>query len=208
MKAGIIRRADWCCQGSVLAFLFSALVCAQAQTIIINPAPQGDNGAWLDSMHIKGTSGFVDATAWCPGNPANCDQADFCQVVNSALTGLPPSGGVIDARGVVKSDGKDIPCSSNPFPQSNTVPVTLLLPSSVIDIQATWVLPSNTRIIGEGRKTILRATGPTFAADSKNAMVEMGSSAVCPSSGCTSISVEHLKLDGSNLPAAARVLGV
>ena len=135
MKARIIRRADWCCQGSVLAFLFSALVCAQAQTIIINPAPQGDNGVWLDSTHIKGTSAFLDATAWCPGDPANCNQVDFCQVVNSAFAGLPPSGGVLDARGVVKSDGSPISCGSNPFSQPpNNVPATVLLPSSIITI--------------------------------------------------------------------------
>jgi len=69
----------------------------------------------------------------------------------------------------------------------------------VIKIQATWVLPSNTRIIGEGRQTDLRATS-TFTPDSSSpveAMVEMGNANVC-SSGCTGISIEHLKIDGSN----------
>ena len=105
--------------------------------------------------------------------------------------------GVVDARGVVRSDGSAIDCATTPF-QSTTVPVTVLLPPSAITIHNPWVLPSNTRIIGAGRQTALRATGANFPADSTNAMVEMGSSA-CPSTGCTGISIEHLTLDGANL---------
>ena len=176
-----------------LAFLFFTLpIGARAQA-------KGDNVVWANSTVKTGTTAAIDAAAWC--NNGDCTSVDFCTMVNDAITqGLPSGGGVIDARGVVRSDGKEIPCNGNPFPQSNTVPVTLLLPSSVITVHATWVLPSNTKVIGEGRKTILQATSP-FTPDSSSpveAMIEMGNASLC-SSGCNGISVEHLKLDGNNL---------
>jgi hypothetical protein len=99
---------------SMLTFLFLVLpTSAAAQS-------QGENAVWANSTTITGTTAAIDAAAWC--NNGDCTHVDFCQMVNFAITqALPATGGVIDARGVVKSDGTAIPCALNPFPQSNAV---------------------------------------------------------------------------------------
>lgn len=51
-----------------------------------------------------------------------------------------------------------------------------------------WVLPSNTKLVGEGQYTILNAK---FTSGD---MIDMGSSA-CTSGQCSGISIEHLRLD-------------
>jgi hypothetical protein len=206
MNTHRVLHADRVFAGTIiLAFCFAAIsTTVEAQLCVASK--QGNGAVWANCPNppsqVVPTQAFVDAIAWCPGSP-NCDTADICTVINHAITqGLSSSGGVVDARGVVNSVGLPVACANNPFPQSkNTVPVTVLLPSAKLNIQATWVLPSNTRIVGQGRETQLIATS-TFTTDpfsSVLAMVEMGNSNVCPATGCTDIAIEHLYLDGANL---------
>jgi hypothetical protein len=165
----------------------------------------GYNAVWgtclqNQQLEVVGSPAFIDASPWCGVN--GCDQQDFCLVVNEAILANAsfPNGVVVDARGVTYPLGGAETCTVNPF-NSVTVPVTLLLPPEALSIQKTWVLPNNTRVVGTGRLSQLVATG-TFTPDSSNpveAMVEMGNASVCPSTGCTGISIEHIKLDGNNL---------
>lgn len=147
-------------------------------------------------LEVVGSSAFLDASAWCNGN---CDQADICLIIGEAISTLPAAtGGVVDARGVVYPSGGGITCTVNPFQSSvSATPVVVLLPPGSILVKATWVLPSNTRIIGQN--TLLVATSP-FTPDTNNpvpAIVAMGSSVVCPSSGCSGISLEHLTIENT-----------
>jgi hypothetical protein len=190
--------------GAVLFLL--ALYCLARPTVMraqtqICSSTEGYNAVYgtcpsTHQLEVVGSPAFLDASAWCNGN---CNQADICKMIGDAMATLPsPAGGVVDARGVVYPNGGGITCSVNPF-QSSSTPVTVLLPPGSIDIQATWVLPSNTRIVGQN--TSLVAT-PTFTPDPNNpvpAMLEMGNASVCPSSGCTGISMEHLTLNGNKL---------
>jgi len=161
---------------------------------------EGYNGVYgncNNNITVVASPAFVDASAWCNGD---CNQADICKFIGDAIGNLPAGvGGVVDARGVVYSDGGPITCSGNPFPQSNTVPVTVLLPPATIQIHKPWILPSNTRISGMGRQTILQPI-QGFSLDSTNAMIEMGTSA-----GSAGVVVEHLKLDGSVQATRANV---
>ena len=62
-----------------------------------------------------------------------------------------PSGAVVDARGILPDPNISVflGCSSNPF-SGVTVPSTILLPATNIQIAAMWTLPSNPTLIGEG----------------------------------------------------------
>jgi hypothetical protein len=71
----------------------------------------------------------------------------------------------------------------------------VLFPASAILITATWTLPNNTKISGEGLNTLLKAIDP----DPQHhflgtAMISMGSLDSCPSEGCSGVAVEHLFL--------------
>jgi hypothetical protein len=77
----------------------------------------------------------------------------------------------------------------------------VLLPASTIDLQTSWILPSNIRLVGEGGATILEDycsgsdPGPYTCGFSSSYLIVMGSprcSGTPPT--CSGISVERLKL--------------
>jgi len=153
---------------SALATMWPNALDAMGQT-----GAQGNNAVWSSTSVLTGSGAFVDVAAFCgAGGTNNCNGLDFCTMLNGALTGsgVLTTGGVVDARGVVAqlTTMKTPPllCASNPFASisgTNAEPVTVLLPASTIDLQTSWILPSNIRLVGEGGprfwKTI--APGPT-----------------------------------------------
>jgi hypothetical protein len=128
---------------------------------------------------------FVDASVY---------NTDICTSINDVLQNIPSSKGVvIDARGITSS--AHLSCTTNPFSSSsNKYPASIvLLPAATITISKTWVLPAQTRIIGEGPNlTVLQASGLT------GDMIDMGGSAtgLCPGNDCNGIVIEHLGLNG------------
>jgi hypothetical protein len=128
---------------------------------------------------------------------------DFCTVLNQALLALAgrPSGimGVIDARGVNPSA---MTCNSNPWTgfSAGHVPVSvILLPAGTIKMNATWILPSGTRLIGEGGEdpgsSALGTTRTILQAQAfSTPIIQMGTS-----SPCRGVSIEDLVLDGNGL---------
>jgi hypothetical protein len=82
--------------------------------------------------------------------------ADFCKILNGILTSenYPPAGAVIDARGLPGNTQTNMTCSASPWAAlSNPPPSVILLPATTtaapIVIPSTWILPPNTRLIGE-----------------------------------------------------------
>jgi hypothetical protein len=177
----------------------------------VTPAAQGEKAAWSNSSAIVGSLAVIDASAFCtsavqgPCSGSANNPIDFCVVVQYALKNLPKvvvssPGVVLDARGIVPLDGGKEPCSIDPFNEvTYSGSITVLLPASTLQMTHEWLLPSNTRLIGEGPQTILQAQSIFTVYDSSNAMIEMGSSTICPAGGCTGISIEHLRLDGSQI---------
>jgi hypothetical protein len=170
----------------LLRGLVLVLTATLALSSMVAEAQQGDNAVW--SSTVQGSAAWVDVTAF--------SGTDMCVIINDILTSAstfptyPASGEVIDARGY--SGGTSVACSVNPF-LSVSVPSTILLPSANINIQSPWTLPSNTRLIGEGRTTILVDDTGQSSGD----MVQMAPSSACSSAPCFNISLEHLKLMGS-----------
>ena len=136
----------------------------------------------------------------------NVTSPDFCSVLNYILnsTTYPSGGAVIDARGLPGSTTTSMTCAASPWAGISTPPPsTILLPATgsgnsanPIIISATWTLPSNTHLIGEGDglsgTTIQVASGTSLTS-----MMRFGSaSPFCSSGVCTGISVENLTLDG------------
>jgi hypothetical protein len=120
---------------------------------------------------------------------------------------------VIDARGITSG----LNCTSGtPWFQGGTsytnTPATILLPSGLITIHQTWILPNGTRVVGEGAGssgTGSSGTGITTiqaVSGFTGQMIQMGpnnnSTTLTPctnfSTGCMGVSVEDLTLDGND----------
>jgi hypothetical protein len=157
---------------------------------------QGENAVYAycnsGGLGTVGTSAFADATVF-----AGSAHPNICTILNYVLSPssgvLPSTGGVIDARGLPNTS-TSMTCTGTPWSGiSNPLPSTILLPAGVIVIPSPWILPSNTRLIGEGDSvgsgTTIRVNG-SFSAPGP--MIQFGSSSAC----CTGISVENLTLDG------------
>lgn len=163
---------------------------------------QGQNAVYPASgTCCVGSPGFIDASMFVSAQNPN-----ICAVLNSILksNSFPPSGTVIDARGL-NSNNTNMTCTTtNPSPWAgiaNPAPSTLLLPAGTIVIPGPWVSPSNTSLIGEGTfATTLQACSqtPNKCSFTGTDMIDLGSAGLCnpPSQGiCNNISVEHLTLD-------------
>jgi hypothetical protein len=183
---------------------------SQGQNAVYNPTCT-NNGP------VVGSSSFIDASMFAHSG------VDFCKVLNGILsstsTTYPPTGAVIDARGLANSNPPtSLTCSASPWGSSSgyvNVPSTILLPATLtagatpkpIILSTPWVLPANTHLIGEGDgisgtsftpgTTIQAASG--FSSGSS--MFQFGPLTCLPPPGvpslCSGISVEKLTLDGN-----------
>jgi hypothetical protein len=177
--------------------------CADAQS-------QGNNAVYHyvsitnKGQCCKGSSAFIDASVFVS------KATTFCGVLNYVLANINqpptyPNGAVIDARGL-NSGNTIMTCTASPWGSGSgylNVPSTILLPATggatptPIQIPSTWILPVDTRLIGEGDNissgTTIQAIGPNFI--TATPMISFGLSSLCTAS-CSGISVENLTLDG------------
>jgi len=167
---------------------------------------QGDNAVYNSSGNCLVSSPCIPSQAFVDASVLF--QTDICSTIFGILKGSIGSGyisgGVIDARGITTPQT----CSNSPWYNGSIYlankPATVLLPAGTINIPSTWVLPSGTRLIGQGAdlagtlQTVIRCTGTLCT--SSNAMIQFGgtSTFACSPSPCTGISVEHVTLDGAN----------
>jgi hypothetical protein len=173
-------------------FLRELLVCLAAFSALPNfgyAQKQGANAVWASGGNPTPSYAFIDATQF---------SGDICGQINAALvfaqvhSSLFPDGVVIDARGIISSSSQT--CLNSPFP-SNSPPSTILLPASTIVMSGTWTVPNQTRIIGAVPVSpTLQAATSSQGGFTGSDMIEMGSATLCLS-GCSGISLEHLRLD-------------
>ena len=163
-------------------------------------AQEGQNAVYNGSASCCVASGaFIDAT------PFAGTSTTICSVLNTILNSA-TSAVVIDARGLSSANTSMTCVSTLPSPWygiSNPPPSTILLPattaSASIYIPSTWVLPSNTHLIGEGDGTsgtpgtTIEAVSPLISI--AGPFIQFGSSSLC-SSPCTGISIERLTING------------
>jgi hypothetical protein len=174
---------------------------------LVHAQSTGNKAVW-GSSGLTTSTAWVDVSAFCgSGGSSNCGSAgvDFCTVLSNALASA-PSGAVLDARGVIpnKTNSPNLICGSNPFSSlqgssPNTAPFTVLLPGSTILLSVPWVLPANTRLVGEVGGTLLEDCPPNSGACTSFSgpfLIRMGSTSgnVCPSAGCSGISIERVHL--------------
>jgi hypothetical protein len=183
-------------------YLFAVLIGLSAHVVAQS---EGNNAISRDTSGTIGAStDYIDASPFYNPNATN---ADICATLNSILTSPSvnyannyPHGAVIDARGILPIVGgaSSLTCVNNPFPASGLPPTTILLPGQTIKIQSKWILPSNTRIIGEG-SGLQNYTAVVAAANfpiNETAMIQMG---VSSTSLATGVVIEHLSLDGGGI---------
>lgn len=162
----------------------------------------GNNAIFNANNNVVQSPAFIDAVGYGV-------KPDVCQTIQSILANplYPSSGTIVDARGVVGLTS--MTCAASPWTGSAIgKKATILLPAGTIVIPGTWVLPPNTRLIGQGDSinSSTSSTGTTIQvcttintcqkAFSGTDILDLGNSSVCPSNICTGISVENLVLDG------------
>jgi hypothetical protein len=159
---------------------------------------QGQNGVYNATCNnnnpgVVGSSAFIDASMFVSSQLSN-----ICAVLNSILNPLnciiPSAGAAIDARGL-NSNNTSMKCAASPWAGiANSPPSVILLPAGTIVVPGTWVLPNNTRLIGEGDAlnhnfpsgTIAAGTTLQACKQSVNSctftgtdMIDLGSSNIC-----------------------------
>jgi hypothetical protein len=167
------------------------------------------------------TTAYIDAAAF------TSPQLDLCTNINTILKGLSAgSAAIVDARGlnIVNAAQYNPPsnileCNTNPYSgiQSNVSSV-LLLPPGNIALNGSWVIPSNSRILGIAPSIpyaqVLATTLEPASNFTPNSTSNHGSPALwsgsassvitmCGSPPCTGISIEHLIIDGGAAPPSS-----
>jgi hypothetical protein len=158
------------------------------------------------------SSSFIDAGVFLGSGVGK--GSDICDILygifkGTISSGYTANGTVIDTRalsGTALTCTKGSPWSENGVYVPQPSRSTILLPSGIIKIPTTWVLPGGTALVGQETtdptlnnggstlQTTIQAIGPSFS----GAMLQFGDSTHCSSFVCTDISVEHLTLDGNN----------
>lgn len=162
--------------------LFAALAVVLGLSVVQAYAQAaGNNAVYKSGTATTGSASFIDLVG---ANPAG---ADICAKINTLLTGSSfKSGTVIDARGF--GSGTSQNCTTNPFSTVSKTS-TVLLPSGTITISSTWVLPTQTRVFGEGPGQTTLLAGSSFASP----MIQMGTTNCV----CFQVQIAHLTLDGA-----------
>jgi hypothetical protein len=195
MRNNIKPAKNWLCL-IVLFVLHSSFL------ILGVPAPAqvaGNNVVYDSNGHTQPSTAFIDASKVSQGS-------DICATIhNIILSGQSfVSGTVIDARGIISAN--PMVCAASPWSGVSS-PSTVLLPAGTIVIPNTWILPSNTKLIGLGYGTtggtvIQACTTSNCSANfpTGTAMIQLGIGSCSPGVFCDSgISVENLMLDGFSL---------
>jgi hypothetical protein len=171
--------------------MFAVVVMILALAVRVHGQSEGNNAIYNSGLSYS--TDYVDAFPFYTN--------DICSAINNVLTAATTSV-VVDARGILPLQGGNayLSCSANPF-DNVTVPSTVLLPGQTIRISKPWVLPSNTRIIGEGTgtggyTTIGVLSGFTIPTGSIPTMIQMGTSITSPATG---VVIEHLQLNGGGI---------
>jgi hypothetical protein len=193
---------------AVFALVGCVSFCKKAEAQTGNNAVYNSSGNCSPSSPCASSPAFIDASVFAQAG------SNICKVLNFMLTpanGIIASyGAVIDARGLpFTTPSTSMTCTTaNPSPWAgitNPPPSTILLPATTttapIVIPSIWILPPNTHLIGEGDNISSSTTTSTTIQATTNfstsaSMIQFGSSSICPSGGCTGISVENLTLDG------------
>ncbi len=170
-------------------------------------AQTSGNNAVYSGTTTSASTAYIDAAGYAASITGNMN---ICQVINSALlvqqsaNGNSP-GAVVDARGLIPNPPLlSFDCTANlnngvlvsPFDGIH-IPSTVILPGgsmSHIKIGATWVMPSNTRLMGVAANMpiITVVSQPSTSNSIPASMIQM----CAYGSACSGISIEHLQLDG------------
>lgn len=183
----------------------------------------GNNTAYNGTSSITGSQAWIDASAF------STTSLTVCETIYNILTSAtgygtyPSKGAVVDARGLTSSNAnltcKASPSIDSPWYNGTTYadePSVILLPAGTIDISYTWVLPGNTRLVGQGAITPVTSgtqtgtvivaasnfSGYTYSPTAPLTMIQYGDPGIqattsCASGICFNISVEDLTLSTS-----------
>lgn len=143
-------------------------------------AGQKGQNAVFQGQTPTSSPAFVDASKY------ETTQRDICLTIQQVLTDYSAANGiVVDARGTWTSANLICSTGANPWtlPLPTNTPRTsnvVLLPAGTITISGEWILPTTTRLIGQGPQATIIQASSSFASTDSN-MIDMGG--LDPSSG-------------------------
>ncbi|HWY53740.1 MAG TPA: hypothetical protein VNZ03_04715 [Terriglobales bacterium] len=183
-----VSKINWVLVGilSILVYWFTnpSLVYAQ----------KGQNAVMSGTTSQVSSYAFVDLTPY---------GLNICQSITHAFTDYASSKRiVIDARGL---SGTALTCATgdaNPWSGTSLASI-VLLPAGTITIYNTWILPSDTRLTGEGPTLTAIQAGTGFTTSTDPDIIDMGSTnGICGNPvDCQAVVVEHLALVNQNTSA-------
>ena len=177
-----------------------------------------NSGNWLMQMAVFRDASPTVTGGWSPSRPSKilyADQypgADACIQIANAFADAPPTGGIVDARGLIPTTANTtLTCSVNPIPAN--AKGRLLLSAGTYLAQVPWVIQSNDiNIIGTGasdntgsNNTIVQAcaSGQTGCGgvvfSSGKAVIQMGTS----SFSVFRSTVKELAVDCQDVPGVS-----
>ena len=196
----------------VATMVFPTVWCSAFPPVLEAQNQPGQNAVCTSSSGCSttvGTNAFIDASVFL-GSGQN-QGSDVCDVIYKILSGrtgitYPPNGAVVDARGVNSTNSSLTCAKGTPWFESSTgsvnVPSTILLPAGTILIPTPWVLPPSTHLFGQGDNpssgTVIQACTSTTCPGnsfSGSSLIQFGNT-LCLNTGCLSVSLEKLILDG------------
>jgi hypothetical protein len=176
---------EWIASGNVSRVLILVVACSSVFSLDSLSQSAGNHAFYNPSTGstgttLSGSAAYIDVASAQPST-------NICSAIYNVLSSssYPGPGTVVDARGVTS-----LSCSASESPWYNGTSSTssqsdILLPAGTIVIEYPWIIPSQTRIFGEGESltTIQAAASPSF---SGSKMLLMGANAT-NSSNTTSL---------------------
>lgn len=197
-----LRRARLRVLHFLIGVLFTATLSTTANAQNSPQTPQG----WNASVY-SGSGTITPSPSYAVVDAAQYSGSDLCVQINNVFATYNAStsnGIVVDARGVPSSA---LNCTSGTNPWSNAISHgtsfwnIVLLPAGTITIQAPWVLPLWTHLIGQGpNSTVIAAASGLGSQDVIDMGLESNSMPCYVATGdCPGIVIEHLGLIGNDL---------
>jgi hypothetical protein len=188
MRLRKTSRINW-----LLIGILSILVCWFTDSPLVH-AQKGQNAVMSGTTQAPSYA-FVDATPY---------GLNICKAITQAFTDYSSAGKiVIDARGL---SGTALTCATtdtNPWHGTSLASI-VLLPAGTITIYNTWILPSDTRLTGDGPTLTAIQAGTGFTTSTDPDIIDMGSTTGSNCGNpvdCQAVVVEHLALVNQNTSA-------
>jgi len=167
--------------GGILVAAIGLLVSLAITARYTRAQSAGNNAVYSSTTTVTGSPALIDASAFGGSTLPTICSILYGIIGSTTYANYPASGAVIDARGLVSGTNASFNCgSTTPWWNGSAYldqPSVILLPTGTITSSYTWVLPNNTKIVGQGAST------PVTSGTQTGTVITAASSFTGPASG-------------------------